>query len=194
METHLKPLVERPSATAADAATFPDGRRNVSCRDCPPRVSFAPAVGPSRGPRAREPASLSVATRLLLIVCGGGLVCLLTLAAWLEPDPRGLGTHQRLGLPPCTFQVLFAVRCPSCGMTTAWAHLVRGQIGAACRANVGGLLVGLVSLLLGPWTLLSGLSGRWLGPAIRAPVAAWAAVLVLGVTLTDWWVRLLIDR
>jgi hypothetical protein len=194
MEVVPQPLIERPPANAAGAATFPDGRRNVSCSECPPRVSFAPAAGQRRGQPAREPAVLPVVARLLLIVCGGGLVCLLALAAWLEPDPRGLGTHQRLGLPPCTFQVVFAMRCPSCGMTTAWAHLVRGQIGAACGANVGGLLVGLVALLLGPWALLSGLCGRWLGPAIRAPVAAWATVLVLGITLTDWLVRLLIDR
>jgi hypothetical protein len=79
-------------------------------------------------------------------------------------------------------------------MTTAWSHLVRGQILAACRANVGGALVCLGAMLLGPRAILSGLRGKWLGRAITPHTAAWAAVLVLGVTLTDWIVRLLIDR
>ena len=49
------------------------------------------------------------------------------LAGRLSPDPRGYGTHQQLGLPGCTFQMLTQWPCPSCGGTTAFAHFVRGQ-------------------------------------------------------------------
>src|SRR3954447_16098360 len=59
-------------------------------------------------------------TRLVL---AGVAVCLgtvLGVACWLRPDPRGMGTHQQLGLPPCTFYLYTDVPCPSCGMTTSF--------------------------------------------------------------------------
>ena len=54
-----------------------------------------------------------------------GLLLPLGAAVRLQPAREGLGTHQQLGLPPCTFRVLFDRPCPSCGMSTSWAHLVR---------------------------------------------------------------------
>ena len=67
-----------------------------------------------------------------------------TLAWNLEPDPRGFGTHQSLGLPPCTFRALFGIPCPGCGMTTSFSHLVRGNVVQASRANIGGVLLALL--------------------------------------------------
>ena len=60
-----------------------------------------------------------------------------------------------------------------CGMTTAWAHLVRGQWLAACRANVGGVLLGLLAMVGAPWLLGSACQGRWWGwtPTERALLA-----------------------
>ncbi|MFO7973837.1 MAG: DUF2752 domain-containing protein [Candidatus Hydrogenedentota bacterium] len=47
---------------------------------------------------------------------------------FLEPSPDGQGTHAQLGLPPCLIcSVTGWERCPSCGMTTALAHLTRGE-------------------------------------------------------------------
>ena len=126
--------------------------------------------------------------RLLLLAAGGGLLLLLVVAAWLTPDPRGLGTHQRLGLPPCSFLQLTGWRCPSCGMTTSWSYLVRGQIGSSLRANAGGMLLGLICLVMVPWSLISGLRGRWLVAPGPAAVLAMMMVLV-AVTLVDWLVR-----
>lgn len=76
-------------------------------------------------------------------------------------------------------------------MTTAWAHLVRGECVEACRANVGGTLLGLLAMVAGPWLLASAIRGRWLGvwPSRRA--AAWILTTVFFVTLIDWIVRLL---
>ena len=72
---------------------------------------------------------LARAGRLLLVVWSVILLAGFALAARLEPDPRGFGTHQRLGLPPCTFQSMFNIPCPSCGMTTSFANVVRGRFG-----------------------------------------------------------------
>src|SRR4051794_5757921 len=69
-----------------------------------------------------------------LLLLGGFIV-----AYWLEPDPRGFGTHQRLGLPPCTIRSLCGFPCPSCGMTTSFACFIKGRWREAAQANVAAI-------------------------------------------------------
>jgi hypothetical protein len=126
-----------------------------------------------------------------LAAAGIGLLGLLAIAAMLEPSPLGHGTHQQLGLPPCTFWVLFGRPCPTCGMTTAWAHLVRGEWVDAGRANLGGALLGLLAIAATPWLLGSAVRGDWLGVSPSGAAAAWIAITILLVTLIDWAFRLL---
>ena len=147
----------------------------------PPPASF-PSAGPSPPLRLVE--------RLLVTFVGSVLVALLVTAACLTPNPRGMGTHRQLGLPSCTFVQWFGIRCPSCGMTTSWAHLVRGHVASAFRANAGGTLLALVALVCGPWLLVSGLRGRWvLGPPREMAILA-AGLVIVAVTLFDWTLRL----
>ena len=117
----------------------------------------------------------------------------LAAALLLEPDRRGLGTHQRLGLPPCTFVVVLGHRCPVCGMTTSWAHLLRGELTDALRANVGGTLCGVITLITAFWLLASVARRRWLGWVPNNTVAAMVAGTIVVVTLMDWAVRLMTD-
>ncbi|MCA8989916.1 MAG: DUF2752 domain-containing protein [Planctomycetaceae bacterium] len=96
----------------------------------------------------------------------GGLVLLagFLLAASLAPAEQGYGTHQQLGLPPCTIQFLFGIPCPSCGMTTSFAWFVRGQILASMRANVGGttLASGCLILMISLWRFSwTGIAPPW---------------------------------
>ena len=119
------------------------------------------------------------------------MVLLLT-AAMLKPDPRGLGTHQQLGLAPCTFQVVFEMRCPACGMTTSWAHLTHGQPWSAVQANVGGASLGILAVVFGPWLLVSGLRGRWLYRPVAGQALAAGGIVLLLVILIDWVCRLLV--
>ena len=122
---------------------------------------------------------------------GFGFLALLAVAVFLKPDPRRRGTHQQFGLPPCTFRVVFGRPCPTCGMTTAWAHLVRGQLVGALRANVGGTLLGLLAVAAVPWLLASAARGRWLGWVPNSTAVARVAVGIGLVTLIDWGLRLL---
>ena len=119
-----------------------------------------------------------------------GLLALLAVAAFLRPDPRGLGTHQQFGLPPCTFRFFFGRPCPTCGMTTSWAHLVRGQLIGALRASVGGTLLGALAVVSVPWLVVSAARGRWLGWAPNGTTVGWVASAILLVTLIDWGIRL----
>lgn len=101
--------------------------------------------------------------QVALILAGLGGLILLLLAVWLKPNPLGYGTHQQLGLPPCTIQFWFGIPCPSCGGTTAFAHFVRGQWGSALRANAAStLLAGLCAVGV-PWSWASAWQRRYLG-------------------------------
>src|ERR1700739_4433028 len=61
-----------------------------------------------------------------------------------DGNPRRMATHTQLGLAPCNFVLLTGKPCPSCGMTTSFALLVRGDVVASVRANcVGGGCCGL---------------------------------------------------
>jgi hypothetical protein len=127
---------------------------------------------------------------LIALTAGGVLVALLLTAARLTPSYEGLGTHRQLGLPPCTVLDWFGIRCPSCGMTTSWAHMVRGHVLAAMKANAGGALLALAAAVCGPRLVGSGLRGRWL---IRPPAEALVlstGLTIIVVTLVQWVLRL----
>ena len=117
------------------------------------------------------------------------LLSLLAVAGILAPDARGFGTHEKLGLPPCTFRQLTGYRCPSCGMTTSWSDLMRGRVVQSFRDNVGGALLGLVTVVLAPWSLISGWRGRWLWRPMGERAVFVAVWFLLAVTLIDWSVR-----
>jgi hypothetical protein len=118
--------------------------------------------------------------------CLGALAIFVVLGtAWrLDPDPRGYGTHEQLGLPPCTFRATTGRPCPSCGLTTAFAESARGRFASATRANPAGALLFLASLIGGPWLLHAGCTGKTLGsrtlefPVISTLVAAVALLVV----------------
>jgi hypothetical protein len=75
-------------------------------------------------------------------------------------------------------------------MTTAWAHMLRGNALAAFRANAGGALLAVSAAACGPWLLVSGVRGRWLvGPPHELATLA-VGLAIVAVTIIDWTVRL----
>lgn len=131
------------------------------------------------GPLARR-SEMTWQPRIGLILAGFMGLVSLGVAVSLPPDPQGFGTHQQLGFPPCTFIQLFEIPCPSCGMTTSWSHLVRGDLYRAFRANCGGALLGLAAIILSPWFLVSGIIGRWW---ISPPNMFAGFFILLGITI-----------
>ena len=133
---------------------------------------------------------LRSATCGLLAVWGLCLTVGFGVAASLEPDPRGFGTHQRLGLPPCTIRTLFGIPCPGCGMTTCFANFVRGRFLQAAQANTAGVLLAAVCAVGVPWSLASAVAGRAL--FLRQPerVAAALVISIASIALIEWVIRL----
>jgi hypothetical protein len=114
----------------------------------------------------------------------------LGIAAVLRPDPSGKGTHRQLGLPECTFVTLTGVRCPSCGMTTAWSNVMHGRPAAALRASAGGTLLAVLAMVGGIGALATAASGRSL---VRPPgdsLKVTAGLMLVGLILAEWVMRL----
>lgn len=128
--------------------------------------------------------------RGFLVFVGVGLIAALVIARCLTPDPRGFGTHQQLGLPGCTFAHFAGLPCPSCGMTTSWAHLTRGHWRLAAECNLGGLIAGLTAMIAGPWALVSGVRGRWLFGQPRLSLVLTLAIATYLAIVGQWLARL----
>ncbi|WP_197167670.1 DUF2752 domain-containing protein [Neorhodopirellula pilleata] len=140
------------------------------------------------GPDAARRPSQAARVRILGAAVAMVLSVPLLTARLLSPDPAGLGTHQQLGLPPCSMRVLFDIRCPACGMTTSWSHFMRGELATSLRVNAGGTALAAVAITV----VLMGLKCVWTGdwPSMAARKILSVAVVAAGaITVTDWLAR-----
>lgn len=139
---------------------------------------------------ARRTAWWTLKQRFQVGTIGLGLLGMLLLARWLRPAAEGFGTHQQLGLPPCTMVLMFGKRCPTCGITTSWAYSTRGSIWNALRASVSGTFLAGLAAVAVPWLMVSAWRGRWtlLIPTATHMVAVFALVW-LGL-VGEWIIRL----
>lgn len=129
----------------------------------------------------RVPAKRSGPVRLAAMMVFAGCAALFVEAARLDPSPTGMGTHRQLGLPPCALVVLAGYPCPTCGMTTAFAHAVRGQLVQAFNAQPAGLVLAIVTAVAAVLALQTVVTAdRWAINWYRIPQTRlmWVCVLV----------------
>jgi len=144
---------------------------------------------------ARRPAPVRRWVRLGLVLLVLGWALVFTVAAGLNPyfedgTPRQMETHRQLGLPPCTFKALTGLPCPSCGMTTSFALLVRGDVWNSVRANFAGTALALFGLVFIPWALVTAWTGRVLWIRSVETMLFCLCVLFLVLLLTHWGLAL----
>jgi hypothetical protein len=161
-------------------------------------VAIVPA-SLSLGKRSQAPhlavGSANYWVRRALVFMVLGLVAVFGVALWLNPyevdgTPRRMETHLQLGLPPCTFRMLTGLPCPSCGMTTSFALLVRGDLRNSLLANAVGTLLALFCLILIPWGIACVACNRLLliGNIERALI--WVVIVFVGLLLARWLIVL----
>jgi len=173
------PSLAAPGADAADADADADADDDPITRARQPlrRRGYQPVHLFGRAwPRATLPERLVWA--VLLVACSAVLVT----ATRLQPDGRGVGTHEQLGLPPCGFVAAFDAPCPSCGFTTTFTLAAHGRPVDAIVNQPFGFLVFLATVAAVPLALASVFKGvsllevveRWpLGRVILATFALW---------------------
>ncbi len=157
----------------------------MSAAGDPRELRAPPRVVRTGGRLSRRAAALVVAS-----VTGSVLAA----AAWLEPDPSGLGTHQQLNLPPCGWISSGGLPCPTCGMTTAFALAADGRVLAALATQPAGaaLAIGSACLLLGATlVLVTGLDLRPALERILTPRFWWGAA---GLILVGWGWKIALFR
>ncbi|MCP4638829.1 MAG: DUF2752 domain-containing protein [bacterium] len=128
--------------------------------------------------------------RTLLAAAAGGLVCVFVLAAWLSPDPRGLGTHEQLGLAPCMTQWLFDVPCPFCGMTTAFAEMAHGRPIRSFATQPAGALIAILCALGAVLCAVGAVIGRYPEAAVRRLQSKGTFIAAAVVVLVAWIYKL----
>jgi hypothetical protein len=130
--------------------------------------------------------SLGLWVRGALIGIMLGLIVVFFLATRIYPynpdgSARRMSTHTQLGLQPCTMAQVLGIPCPSCGMTTSFALLMRGDVVHSLQANCVGTLLAVFCLALIPWCLASAARNRALlvGSVEKAAIAVIVVLLVL---------------
>lgn len=143
-------------------------------------------------PPPRERRLLDRLVSLVLLLPSGSV---LAVAAYLQPDPAGVGTHRQLGLGGCTLLQLTGWPCPMCGMTTSFSLAMHGRLVESFLCQPYGLvlfaltlataLVALVELVrpTGRWRRF----WDWLGLK-----EGWIAAGLLGGLIVGWAYKLLI--
>jgi hypothetical protein len=108
------------------------------------------------------------------------------MASWMAPSPAGLGTHQELNLPPCGWIAAADLPCPTCGMTTAFAHAADGHLIQSFLAQPMGFLLALATAM----TLLVCIHVAITGSRLhRALAKVWSVRLawwISGLVLAAW--------
>jgi hypothetical protein len=143
---------------------------------------------------------LTLFARAVALGVAGACLALLIVAAMLEPDPRGIGSHRTMGLDPCQFEYRTGVPCITCGMTTSFAHFVRGQLPASFYVQPMGMILALLTAIVFWAALYIAVTARpvhrvlrffplklYLFPLFALMIVAWIWKIGIHVTGRDGW-------
>ena len=130
--------------------------------------------------------------RLALLALAAGIAAVFTVATILKPDGRGYGTHEQLGLPPCEFRALTGFNCPHCGMTTSFAHMVRGQVVQSWNANPSAMVLVPLLVCMMVWSGIVSVSGRWFLTSEPLKYFVFSGITYLVIAILIWVVTVLI--
>jgi hypothetical protein len=119
---------------------------------------------------------------------------LLGLALWMTPDPSGIGTHRQLGLPGCTLVMASGYPCPTCGMTTAFSHAVRGRWLRALHSQPAGFVLALVTLVVALAAASTAVTGKTWGLNWYRIRPWWCMATIAGVLLLGWGYKIAVIR
>jgi hypothetical protein len=131
---------------------------------------------------------------LVKLAISGAAVTVLSLAVSVSPDARGIGTHEQLGLEPCGFLAHTGYPCLTCGMTTAFSHMVRGQVARSLHASPAGAVLCLLTIATPLWLAHSYRSGRSALRFFRARLGGYVLPALVAIVLLSWVYKIAVAR
>lgn len=165
--------------------------------ELPRRMARRPAQEPDDYPSVDRRPTWWV--RGLLLLMAATFATVFYVATRVQPygpggEPMRMASHESLGLPPCNFKQVVGIPCPSCGMTTSFAMLVRGDVWNSLKANWVGTLLAIFLAIAIPWSVYCSLRGRYLwirrfeifvpislGTYVVLMLARWVFVIIGGL-------------
>lgn len=131
----------------------------------------------SRDPRSRH--------RSWLVGLVLAPIALVALGLWLQPDPRGHGTHEQLGLRACLAPEVLGIPCPGCGWTTSVSLTCHGRLGEAWLTHPMGPIAVALALGVAGWALVQHRRRRDLSLAVaRVRWERWGPLLGIAFALS----------
>jgi hypothetical protein len=123
---------------------------------------------------------LGFVQRLVALGVGVMAMGLLVVAGGINPDPRGVGTHEQLGMAPCTFMAVFGLPCPSCGYTTSFSLFAHFRWAGSAYNQPMGFLLAVMCAMAGWGAVYVACTGK---PLHRLFARYVTGRTVLGVTI-----------
>lgn len=128
-----------------------------------------------------------ILSRLFVLFSSLGI---LLLSIWLNPDDRGFGTHEQLGLPPCPFLYFTAFPCAACGLTTSFSSIAHGHFFRAFSAHPLGPFLFLLNITLILFSLKNLLSKESFWDLVPDKYLNWFLIVFVSSFLSIWIYRL----
>ncbi len=121
-------------------------------------------------------------------------ISLLMISFFLQPSSSGIGTHQQLGLPTCGWILAANLPCPTCGMTTAWAHTVRGEFPSAFMAQPLGVLLAFATAIVAICGLVTACTGFSFSFLLYRFSPTKIIITIAIVAIVSWGFKILLHR
>lgn len=114
------------------------------------------------------------------------------LAAWLTPSAKGHGTHEQLGLAPCSMLMFTGKPCVTCGYTTAFSHVAHGHLMDALKVQPAGAMLAMLVILGGATGGFVAVTGTDVTPLLRRIFQFRTLIAAGGIVLAAWAYKLII--
>ncbi len=136
--------------------------------------------------RLIRPAKASLMHRAIALGVAVLALGVLVVAAELTASPTGMGTHEALGLRACAFVDRAGLPCPSCGMTTSFAHFADGNWPVSVYTQPMGFALAVLAGIAVWAGGYAAISGRPVWRVMRAVSGMVVVISLLTLAVAGW--------
>jgi len=76
------------------------------------------------------------------------LAALMIIPFFLQPNINGYGTHTQLGIHRCPLFTFFGIKCPTCGLTTSFSLIAKGELKQSIKIHPLGIPIYLCVIMV----------------------------------------------